>query len=371
MTAIPPGYDHGIQPSTSSIVRIDPAVVQNIEQAHERPCEQRLMASEIRLDGKVIADESRVRSVTARVSGYVEKLNASVSGQSVRQGESLLELYSPDLVSAQQELLEALRYRDALPDDSPLAGNAEDLVESARHRLMNWGTGETFVAGLEKTRRVERLVPISSPITGVLTRKNVVAGQSVAPGAELFQIEDLSEVWITARVYQQDLTGLRIGLPATLRFRNLPGRDFTAPVFFIAPEMDSVTRTAEIRLRLRNTSGMDLRPEMFAEVLLHGHADSVLAIPEQAVIHSGTRELAVISLGEGRFEPREIHIGRTDDGYVEVLDGLSKDETIVVSAQFLIDSESNLRAAIEQMQAGAENSGNRTMADTTGDKHAH
>ncbi len=321
------------------LVRIDPSVIQNIGVRTE-VVEERLMAAEIRLDGRVAADESRIRSVTARVSGYVEKLHASVSGQSVREGESLLELYSPDLVSAQEELIQAVQYSNEL------------LEQSARHRLLNWGVTNAFVDGLEKSHRTERLVPIASPGSGVLVRKNVVEGQNVMPGAELFQVADLSRIWITARVYQQDLAQIKIGTQARIQFRNLPGSDFSGAVSFISPEMDPATRTAEIRIPLSNTTAFDLRPEMFAQVLLQTKSDSAIAVPEQALIHSGTRNIAVISLGEGRFQPRVVKTGRTANGYVEILDGLEAGDTLVVSAQFLIDSESNLRAAIEQLRGG-------------------
>ena len=337
------------------VVRIDPAVVQNIGVRTEI-VERRWLASEMRLDGRVMADESRIRSVTARVMGYVEKLNASVSGQTVHEGESLLEFYSPDLVSAQQELIQAVRYREELPQAAApsLRENSGELVQSTHRRLLNWGVSETFANELEKTRQVQRRVPVPSPIAGVLVRKNVVEGQSVSPGMEMFQIADLSRVWITARVFQADMASVKIGSPVSLHFRNLPGRDFVSRVYFISPEMDPATRTAEIRVQLSNTPAMDLRPEMFAEVVVSGAADSVLAVPEQSILHAGERQIAIVSLGEGRFQAREVHLGRSAQGYVEILDGLFEGDALVVSSQFLIDSESNLRAVIEQMQGGSD-----------------
>jgi len=368
----------------SPIVRIDPAVVQNIGVRTEI-LQRRRLSAEIRLDGRVTADESRIRSVTARVAGYVEKLHASVSGQTVRQGESLLELYSPDLVSAQEELVQALRYRDESPraasdsestssqmeeqeEDKEGEKDATDLVQSARSRLRNWGMAESFVNALEKTRQVERQVPIASPITGVLIRKNVIEGQNVTPGMEMFQIADLSQVWVTAQIYQEDLATVKIGSRVTLNLRNLPGHDLSGRVSFISPELDPVTRTAEIRIEVLNTPALDLRPEMFAGVVVQGVSDSVLAVPEEALIRSGTRTIAVVALGDGRFQPREVRIGRSAEGYVEILDGLREGDNIVVSAQFLLDSESNLRAVVEQLTAsfGSENTGN-TDADKGAD----
>jgi Cu(I)/Ag(I) efflux system membrane fusion protein len=350
LVAVQEGHD-----SAHSIVAFDPSVVQNMGVRTET-VHMRSLAPAIRLEGKVAADESRIRSVTARVNGYVEKLQASLSGQTVREGEVLIKLYSPDLVSAQEELIQALNYREDLPASATasLRGNAEQLVESARRRLSNWGIAASFVDALEKTRQVVHDLPIVSPAGGIVARKNVIEGQSVMPGNELFQIVDLSQVWVTAHVYQRDLASVHTGSNALLRFGNLPGRELHATVFFVSPEMDPMTRTAEIRMRLSNTPAMDLRPEMFAEVSLQGEVRNVLAVPEQSVIHSGIREIAIVSLGGGRFMPREIHTGRTADGYTEILDGLSEGDEVVVSSQFLIDSESNLRTAIENMKSAGE-----------------
>jgi Cu(I)/Ag(I) efflux system membrane fusion protein len=340
-------------------------VVQNIGVRMEK-VRRRPLSPEIRLDGKVAADESRVRSVTARVMGYVERLHASVSGQTVRKGRPLFELYSPDLVAAQEEFIQATRYRDGLSEGAAatLRESAENLMQSARRRLLNWDVPESFLATLEKTGQSVRRVPIPSPLSGVLLRKNVVEGQSVMPGMELFQIADLSRVWVTARVYQADLSAVRIGSPAAIRLRNLPDREFVAKVFFISPEMDPATRTVEIRMEVANTSALDLKPEMFAEVTVAASGqDSVVAIPEQALIRTGKRDVAVVALGEGRFQPREVRVGRSAGGFAEILEGLEEGEILVTSAQFLIDSESNLRAAVEQLRA--------TGSPASGGGHVH
>ena len=329
------------QSAGGSIVRIDPAVVQNIGVRTE-PVRRKILSAEIRLDGKVVADESRIKSVTARVMGYVEKLRASITGQPVSQGQVLLELYSPDLLAAQEEFIQAMS-----------AGvSGEVLAKSARRRLLGWGMPEYFLANLEKNRQSIRRVPLISPIRGVVMRKNVIEGQNVMPGMEMFQIVDLSRVWITARVFQNDLAVVKVGSSAQVRLRNLPGHDFTAKVFFVSPEMDPATRTVEIRMELPNTPSRDLKPEMFAEVVLRAPgSDSILVVPEQALIRTGNRDVALVALGEGRYQPRDVRVGRSAGGNVEILAGLEEGETLVTSAQFLIDSESNLRAAVEQLRA--------------------
>jgi len=318
----------------SPVVRLDPAVIRNIGM-RTQPVLLRPLSSELRLNGKVSVDEQRIFSVTARVGGYVEKLAVVSAGQQVKSGETLVELYSPELVTAQQEYLQG-------------AENAK----GARERLLNWGVSMAFLSRLEKTREVRRRVPLTSPATGSITRKEVVMGQAVSPGMELFRISDLSEVWITARVYQPDLIWVKVGSRASVHLRNLPDRDFDATVIFISPEMDPMTRTAEIRLKLRNTPAQDLRPEMFAEVKMGGDSSQeVLAVPSQSLIRSGERNVAVVSLGGGRFQPREVKVGRETSEWVEILDGLKEGEEVVVAAQFLIDSESNLRAAVAELQS--------------------
>jgi Cu(I)/Ag(I) efflux system membrane fusion protein len=328
------------RPAERPVVRIDPAVVQNLGVRTETVARRPLSAT-LRLDGRVVPEEGKVVSVTARVMGYAEVLRAASSGQSVRKGEALLELYSPDVVITQERLLQSLdRGRD-------------ESYAMTRERLINWEVPESFVQRIEKTGKVERRFPILSPSSGVILRKSVLEGQIVMPGAELYQIADLSAVWITARVWQSDLAWVRVGSCASIRLRNLPGRVFESSVFFVSPELDPGTRAAEVRMKLVNTPALDLRPEMFAEVTLSdAFAKPVIAVPAQALIRAGGRDVAVIALGGGRFQPREVTVGREAGGWIEILDGVEEGEIIVTSAQFLIDSESNLRAAVQQLRAG-------------------
>ena len=341
-------------------VRIDPAVVQNIGVRTE-PVGLRDLADEVRASGRVTVDESRQYDVNARVSGWAERLHAASTGQAVRKGEILLDLYSPDLVSAQEEYLQALRYAGAASGgEGGAAGGpaaearraAGDLLSSARRRLSNWGFPEGRIAVLERRGAAERTMPIVSPASGVVLEKQVLQGQSVSPGMPLYRIADLSRVWVVASIYQADLGRVRVGSPAEITLSYLPGKVFSGQVAFVSPVLDPETRTAEVRVEVANTASLDLKPEMFASVTLAAHASGpVVAVPEQAIIRSGRRNLAIVSLGQGYFEPRELVLGRSAGGWSEVLEGLSEGESLVVSSQFLIDSESNLKAAIQRMQA--------------------
>ena len=330
-------------------VHIDPAVIQNMGVRTEAVA-RRDLASEVRAPGKIEVDEARVAVVNARVMGYVEKLYADVTGQRVRKGGPLLELYSPDLSSAQEEYLQALRYARA----SGKAAGGDELAESARRRLANWGLAPAEIAGLERGGKARSTLALPAPISGVVLDKKVVLGQSVQPGMELYTLADLSRVWAVARVYQSDLAVIRAGSEAEVELAYLPGKPFRGKIIFVSPVLDPAARTAEVRVELDNTPDLALKPEMIATIVLRGPArKGVLAVPEQALIHSGRRTLAIVALGGGYFEPREVVLGASAGGYVEVTQGLEEGEGLVISSQFLIDSESNFKAAIQRMQQAA------------------
>lgn len=306
--------------------------------ARTTPVVREAIARALRVDGLVAPDEARVVSVPARVAGYAEVVRVTDPGQTVRRGETLAELYAPDVVVALDRFVRA--------------GEGTGERAEARRRLLNWGVSEGFLDGVARSGRVPRRFPVEAPRGGVVLAKNVYEGQSVGEGAELYRIADLSTVWVSARVWQSDLSWVREGARATVRLRNLPGRTFESTVFFVSPELDPATRTAEVRLRLANTPAHDLRPGMLAEVTLHAPADdSALTVPAHALIRAGARDVAVVSLGGGRFRPREVTVGRTADGRAEILAGLAEGEEVVTAAQFLLDSESNLRAAVDRLRA--------------------
>jgi Cu(I)/Ag(I) efflux system membrane fusion protein len=331
-------------------VRIDSVTLRNMGVRTEK-VEKRALAAGIRTSGKIAVDESRQVSVNARAGGWVEVLRVSATGRSVRKGETLLELYSPDLVATQEEYRQALRYAEGSGAAGAGTEGSRELVESARRRLVNLAVPEERIRALERGGEVGRTIPVASPAAGVVLEKFVIEGQNIMPGTPLFRIADLSKVWVVANAYQGDLARVKVGAAAEIALSYLPGRTFQGRVAFVSPVLDPETRTAEVRIEVANTASLDLKPEMFATVTLRAAAGSAgVAVPEQALIRSGRRDIAIVAAGGGYFEPREVRLGSAAEGYVEVLEGLREGESLVVSSQFLIDSESNLKAAIEQLQ---------------------
>jgi Cu(I)/Ag(I) efflux system membrane fusion protein len=339
--------EHAAPPAEASsdapqapVVRVDAAMARNVG-LRTRRAERAALARSLRLDGKVAVDENRVVSVTARVGGFAEVVRARATGVAVRRGETLLEVYSPEVTAAQARLLQA--------------GQADGDAQETRERLANWGVPAAFTARIEKNGRAERRFPVVAPAGGVVLLRAVLEGQAVSPGMELYRIADVSEVWVTARVYASDLAWVRKGSRVALRFPNLPGTEIASEVFFVAPEADEASRTVEIRMRARNTPALDLKPGLLAEVAVDENASApVLVVPSQALIRTGTRVLAVVARGGGRYQPVEVATGRESGGRTEILRGLAEGDEVVESAQFLIDAESNLRAAVRRLQSEGE-----------------
>lgn len=331
-------------------VKIDPVTVQNMGVATET-AQLRRLTREIRASATIETSETAVTNVNAKIMGWIDKLSVDYTGQPVKQGQPLLTIYSPDLVSTQEEYLQALRYLNALSGSAADARKgAQELVESSKRRLLNWDIPEDEIKRIETGGTPEKSLTIYSPASGVVLEKSVVAGQNVLPGAELYKIADLSTVWAIASIYQEELPWIKVGMKATIDLPSLPGRTFTGRVAFIAPLLDSTTKTAAVRIAIRNTPEPALRPQMFANVeLLSPAAMKTLSVSRQAVLHTGRRDLVIVSLGNGRFKPRDVTLGMNANGYVQVLSGLAEGETIVTSSQFMIDAESNLKEAVGQM----------------------
>lgn len=332
-------------------IRIDPTTVQNMG-VRTAPVERRDLRRAIRAVGRVAYDERRVAHVHTKVQGWVEKLRIDYVGQAVRRGEALLEIYSPELVATQEELLLAARYRD-VTDESPfddVSRGGQALFEAAKRRMELWDVADRDIRRLLDTGKIKKTLALYAPTSGVVTYLGVRAGMQVQPNDNLYTIADLSAVWVLADVYEYELPWIELGLPGTVRLAYLPGRQFSGTVTYISPSLDPKTRTAEVRLELENPDGT-LKPEMFGDTLIHGTPrEAVVVIPSEAVIRSGQRTLAVVSLGKGRFEPREIELGLdSGEGWQEVTAGLTAGEVVVVSGQFLIDSESRLQEAVQKL----------------------
>lgn len=334
---------------------VDAATVQNIG-VRTTLVERRDLSRSIRAVGRVAYDERRVAHVHTKVQGWVENLLVDFVGQRVERGEPLLEIYSPELVATQEELLLAARYRDATSESpfSDVRGGGDALYAATQRRLALFDVPERDIERLLRTGEVKRTLTLYAPASGVVTQLGVRSGMEVNPNSNLYTIADLSKVWVLADVYEYELPWLEIGQRAAVELPYLPGDPVTGELTYISPFLDPQTRTAEVRLELDNPDGR-LKPAMLGSALIAGAPVSgVLAVPSEAVIRSGRRTIAVVALGHGRFEPRDIVLGLdSGDGWLEVRSGLGEGDSVVISSQFLLDSESNLREAVRKLRGAA------------------
>jgi membrane fusion protein, copper/silver efflux system len=333
-------------------IKIDPVTVQNIGVKTE-VAENRKLTKTIRTTGKVDYDETKVYSVTTKIMGYVERLYVDYTGKTVRKGEVLMDLYSPELVTTQQEYLQAIRYQKELEKSSieEARKGAEELVQSAKRRLLYWDIPESEIKALEERGTPKKTMTIVSPVNGIVMDKMVLKGQNVMAGMTLYKIVDLSTVWILADVYQYELPWLKVGQAADIELSYLPGKTFSGTVSYIYPYLNMESKTVKVRIQMTNTPKIEFKPEMYATVKLSSPlAINAVTVSDQAIIRTGERNIIVVALGGGYFDPRDVTLGVTADGYTQILDGLHAGESIVTSSQFLIDSESNLKAAINLMK---------------------
>jgi RND family efflux transporter MFP subunit len=309
---------------------------------------RRTLAAQARATGIVTADETRQTEVTLKVDGWIERLHVDYTGRAVQRGEPLFALYSPDLIAAQQEYVLA---RQALaqtrtsqvPESRDIA---ERLVAAARERLEVWDLPANAIEALERTGTPTRTITFPSPASGVVIEKMAIQGMRVMAGQPLFRIADLSRVWVEADVYEGELGLLTRGTTAALRIDAFPGESFEARLTFVSPVVDQATRTVRARFELPNPAGR-LRPGMFAAVDVSAPAREVLTIPSDALVDTGRRQIVFISEGDGYYVPRDVRTGLRLDGHVEILEGLAEGQQVASAALFFLDSESQLRAALE------------------------
>jgi len=343
----------------SGIVTIDPEVQQNMNVKIET-------VQKINLSGKVVTngvlsiDETNQYIVTTRISGWVEKLYVNYTGQKVTKGSKLIDIYSPELVSAQQELLTALSYQKSVNSSSvsSIKESGDELVKNAMNKLELLEVSDSEIKRLIDTKEVKTDLTLYAQQAGTVLEKNIVDGQKIMGGMPLLKIANLSDLWLMVDIYEYELSKISLGSKVNINYNFLPGKSFTGKVSFIYPTIDPKSRTVKIRIDVDNHSG-ELKPEMFANVEIKGNDLGISpVVPENAVIRSGMKNIVIIALGDGRFKPQEVKLGGYSDGYYKVLSGLSEGMRIVTSAQlrivtsaqFLIDSESNLRSAIGQLQ---------------------
>jgi Cu(I)/Ag(I) efflux system membrane fusion protein len=318
------------------------------------PVERRALDAVVRASGRIEADERRLSVVSAKFDGYVEKLHVNATGQAVTRGAPLLEAFSPELLAAQREYQVAAQALARMKDATPEArAGMQRLADAALARLRLWDIGPDDIDRLAASGEPRRTLTLRAPAGGIVVERKVAQGQRFMAGETLFALADLSRVWLLADVAEQDLGRIAVGSRATVRLAAYPGETFTGTVSFIYPTLKAETRSAQVRIELANPQGR-LKPAMFAQVELAAPASAAqLVVPASAVIDSGTRRVVIIDLGAGRFEPREVKTGAREDQFVAILSGVKEGESVVVAANFLLDAESNLRAALDGLKGGS------------------
>ena len=332
--------------------------------------EVRDLTQTIRTVGRVTFDETLNHQIHAKFEGYVERLYVDFIGKAVRKGQPLLSIYSPELLATEQEYLLAFRARRQFQGSSnpDLARGGVDLLDSARQRLLLWDISPGQIAELERTGKPEKALTLYSPVDGYVMSKNAVQGARVMPADTLFEIAGSRDVWVQADIYESEAPFVALGQTARMSLSNFPGRVWTGKVAFIAPVLDEKTRTVKVRIEFQNPDGA-LKPEMYADVTLEKPLGRVLTVPDSAVLSTGTRAIVFVAKGEGRFVPREVKTGAKVDGYYEIREGIAAGDDVVTQANFLIDSESRLKAALAGMSAPA--AGGSPTAKETPQAPAH
>jgi Cu(I)/Ag(I) efflux system membrane fusion protein len=314
--------------------------------------EVRSLARTIRSVGLVEVDETRVEYVAPKFGGWAERLHADFTGQAVRAGDPLLDVYAPELVTAQEELLLSARMLDSVSGSrvESVAGAAAELHASARRRLEYWDISSDQIDRLLATGEVRRALTLYAPVSGVVIEKGVFVGQAFESGTSLYVIADLSEVWVNAEVFEADAALVRAGMPADVMVAALPQQAFSGRIEYVYPTLQDRTRSMRARVALANRGGL-LKPGMYATVHVTAELGAVLTLPESAVLYTGERAITFVDMGDGALMPHELEVGVRGGGLVQVLSGVEPGQRVVTSAQFLLDSESNLAEVMRAMMA--------------------
>lgn len=330
----------GDEPSDGKTIKVSLDRVQR-SGVRTEPAEARVLVHMLRAVGTVTIDERRATIVTMRSDGYVEDLFVNTTGQLVRAGEPLFRVYSPDINQALGDLLVAKNW-----SGTTTPGTVRSL-DGAMQRLRNLGVPESQIREVRDSGNNPRTIDWLAPATGTVTAKNIINGQRVVAGNELYRIVDLTNLWVIADVAERDLADIKLGDRATVTFRAYRNQSIEGIITFIYPEVKTETRTVRVRIEVANPDGR-LKPDMYADVVFQadGNHVAVTTVPTSAVIDSGTKQIVLVAKGEGRFEPRAVKLGRRGDSYVEVVEGVRLGEDIVTAATFLIDAESNLQSAL-------------------------
>jgi Cu(I)/Ag(I) efflux system membrane fusion protein len=331
-----PVYEEEVD--SEGVVSIDPRIAQNLG-VRTASVERETFSQHIDAVGSVHANERDIQVVQSRASGWVERLHVRAAGEPVKRGQLLAEVYAPDLLAAQEEFLLASKMEN------------DRLASAARARLSLLGLNETQIARLEKTRAPQRRVALYSPLNGIVAELGVREGTEVAPGTAMFNLVDLSSVWVIAEIPETQAGSISEGGSAEITIPAFPGKVYEGRVDYVYPRLDKTTRTLEARIVLKNPE-LKLKPGMYADVRLQGEeVRDVLTVPTEAVIRTGRRSVVLLALAEGRFKPVEVTTGFEAEGKTQILDGLEKGQKVVASGQFLIDSTSSLRTALDRLTA--------------------
>ena len=357
------GADEDATPANQ--IRISTEKVQKLGVRTEA-AQLRVLDRLVRASGRIEPDERRVVAVSPKFEGYVERLIVNVTGQAVGKGQALFEVYSPELVSAQREYAIAMQGVGSLKDAGGQAqAGMQQLADASLQRLRNWDISEAQIKALADSGTTTRTLTFRSPVSGIVMEKKALQGMRFMPGEALYQIADLSAVWVIADVFEQDIGLVKNGTQATVKINAYPGKTFSGRVTYVYPTLSAETRTVPVRVELANPGGL-LKPGMFAQVELPVDAKGqVITVPVSAVIDSGTRQIVLVDQGAGRYASREVKLGARSDTHVEVLDGVDDGEPVVVAANFLIDAESNLKAALGGLGGAAQASAPAASAAKT------
>lgn len=319
----------------------------------------RPLVNEVRAPGVVVIDERKITQVSSKFGGYIERLYVNATGQPVRSGEPLLEVYSPELLAAQQELLVARQLQNSIGTSAipGVSGRSMNLVDAARERLRLWDISDAQIDSIVRSGEARRTLTLFAPTSGIVMEKAVVNGQAIMPGTMLFTIANLSTVWIETEVREVDAANIRVGSPATIELSSFPGRPLIGRVEYVYPVLEANTRTIKARITVPNADGR-LKPGMYAVAHLTTPQGAALTVPTSALLRTGQRNVVFVDIGNGKLRPQEVELGRVVGEYSEVLAGVEPGQRVVTSAQFLLDSESNLgevmKAMMSQMGTGGQ-----------------
>jgi Cu(I)/Ag(I) efflux system membrane fusion protein/cobalt-zinc-cadmium efflux system membrane fusion protein len=351
MDLVPVYEEEGENKEPASTIRIDPVTMQNMG-VRLGKVKRKPLTKYIRTFGNITYNETKIYTVNTKFNGWIEKLYVDFEGAKVKKGQPLFDIYSPELVSAQEEYLLALQQQSSLSNSSypNIRQGAQRLLEASRTRLRYWDLTDEQIEELETRKKVRKTLTVYSPTHGVVTKKNAFEGHYVKAGTMQYEIADLSKVWVDVDIYEYELPWVRKGMPAEMKLPYIPGKSFHGRVLYIYPYLMAKTRTAKLRLEFSNPD-YELKPDMYANIYLKSTmAKDSLVIPQEAVIDSGVRQIVFVAVDEGKFQPREVNIGlEGNDNDYQVLAGLKEGEEIVLSAQFMLDSESRLREAVQKM----------------------